>query len=176
MARLTTMIQGSKPKTISSRPLSYSGRQPKAGGIHSCKRRRPSWPPPRRPQPIPGPWAGSLRPTCHRDAQPRTRAVRSPMCLPFLSLGAWLLPLPLSGMPGFPLPNPTFLQVLRHHLSQEALLDVTSLDRNSLCAPGAPSVHLQQRPPTRTYTGAQRPRPHSLGCEFCGLLSGLSLA
>lgn len=39
MARLTTIIQGSKPKTISSNPLSYSGRQPKAGGIQSCKRR-----------------------------------------------------------------------------------------------------------------------------------------
>lgn len=44
MARLTTIIQGSKPKTISSNPLSYSGRQPKAGGIQSCKGRgdRPS--------------------------------------------------------------------------------------------------------------------------------------
>lgn len=39
MARLTTIIQGSKPKTVSSNPLSYSGRQPKAGGIQSCKRR-----------------------------------------------------------------------------------------------------------------------------------------
>lgn len=38
MARLTTVIQGSKPKTVSSTPLSYSGRQPKAGGIQSCKR------------------------------------------------------------------------------------------------------------------------------------------
>ena len=33
------MIQGSKPKTISSNPLSYSGRQPKAGGTQSYKRR-----------------------------------------------------------------------------------------------------------------------------------------
>lgn len=38
IARLTIMIHGSKPKTISSNPLSYSGRQPKAGGIQSYEK------------------------------------------------------------------------------------------------------------------------------------------
>lgn len=68
MARLTTMIQGSKPKTISSRPLSYSGRQPKAGGTHSCK--------------------GRETVLAHLSARrsPPHQAVRAPVCLPLPSL------------------------------------------------------------------------------------------
>lgn len=95
MARLTTIIQGSKPKTISSNPLSYSGRQPKAGGTQSCKRRgavlaaasrAPHDPPP--PRHCPGLGDTETHRSLHRTSRLLSQQ-RSPFITPAFTHQHW---------------------------------------------------------------------------------------